>query len=144
MIKILFICHGNICRSPIAEFIMKDIVNNSSNYIIDSKATSYEEIGNDIYPPAKDIMDKYHIRYSKRKANRTTKDDYNYYDYIICMDNNNYRNLLNIYGSDKDNKISLLLDREVSDPWYTGNFEETYQDILEGCNKLYERIKDID
>jgi len=148
MIKILFVCHGNICRSPMAEFIMKDIVLKnklSDEFIISSCATSYEEIGNSIYPPAKRKLYEHSISFSEREARLIEKADYEYYDYIIAMDRRNLKNLTYHIGEDKDNKIFLLMDftnnpKEVSDPWYTGDFEATYQDITKGCEALFDKL----
>ncbi len=149
MIKILFVCHGNICRSPLAEFIMKDIVekdNQQDKFIIASAATSTEEIGNSVYPQSRQILNSLGIDCSKKRAVQITKDDYNFYDYIICMDKNNVRNLKYIIGNDNDNKVSLLMmyaneHRDVADPWYTRDFKTAADDITRGCNALYEHIK---
>ncbi len=148
MIKILFICHGNICRSPMAEYLFKDYVaeKNMSNYFeIASKATSNEEIGNPIYPPVKRILDSLNIDSSKHKASRINACDYDYYDYIICMDDNNLYNLKRIFKNDNKHKITKLLDytnlkRDVLDPWYTRNFIACYNDIVMGIEGLFEHI----
>lgn len=141
MIRICFVCLGNICRSPMAEFVMKDKVNKlgiSDKFIIDSRATSYEEAGNDIHYGTKEILDLNNIPYSKRKATRVEKSDLDKYDYFICMDSSNVRNLSYILGD--SSKISMLLDRDVADPWYTGNFKVTYDDINKGIDDLINKI----
>ncbi len=155
MIKILFICHGNICRSPMAEFIFKHLLQThtpplTAHFHIASAATSTEEIwngvGNPVYPPAREELAKHGISCEGKRAVQVTKVDYDEYDYLICMDNNNLRNLSRIIGPDKDSKVSLLLDyagrngQSIADPWYTGNFKTTYQDILEGCQGLLENL----
>ena len=139
--RILFICHGNICRSPMAEFILKDMVEKAGRageFEIASAATSTEEIGNDIYPLAKRILTQKGIKFSLRQARQITRKDYDYYDFIIAMDENNLRNLKRMLGEDTEHKISLMMDyagkhRDVADPWYTGDFETTFNDITEGC-----------
>ena len=149
MKKILFLCHGNICRSPMAEYIMKDIVKKNhkeDEYEIYSKALTYEEIGNDIYYKSKEILDKYHIPYDKRQASIFTKYDYDYYDIIIIMDDEN-KYYINRIIEDKDNKVFKLLSflnktRDVSDPWYTRDFETAYDDIINGCNALYKYLEE--
>ena len=149
MINIMFVCHGNICRSPMAEFILKDMVAQrkiSHNFHIESSATSREEIGNDIHYGTKNKLKKVGVPFTPRKATQITKSDYDKYDFILCMDNNNIRNLSRIIPNDKDNKIKLLLDfsdnpRNIADPWYTGNFEDTYNDIIEGCEALLNYIE---
>ena len=140
MIKVLFVCHGNICRSAMAKFIFKDMVLQkglSNKFSIDSAAVSYEEEGNDMYPPAKDVLKKHGISFEHHKAHRMQKSDYNKFDYIICMDESNVYNIMRIIGSDSLHKVYRLLDfssnpRDIDDPWYTGNFEKAYQDITEG------------
>lgn len=144
MYKILFVCHGNICRSAMSEFIMKDIINKrglADKIQVSSAATSREEIGNDMYPPAKRKLDKEHIPYTRRQARQITQADYAQYDCILCMEEFNIRNLKRIIPSDPDNKIHLLLDysdspRDISDPWFTGDFDKAYDDITEGCENL--------
>lgn len=146
--KILFICHGNICRSPMAEFVMKHLVEEaglSDQFEIASAATSTEEIGNPVYPSAKRKLAEHGIGCEGKTARQMTWDDYQYYDYIIAMDRNNLRNLRRLIGEDQDHKISLLMDYtrrpgDVADPWYTGDFETTWQDVIEGCNGLLKAI----
>lgn len=147
MIKVLFICHGNICRSPMAEFVLKDITAKkgiSDQFEISSAATSTEEIwngvGNPVYPPARRELEKHGISCKGKRAIQLQKADYNYYDYLIGMDRANIRNIERITGHSRG-KIHMLLEftnsaKEVADPWYSGNFEETYQDVLVGCNGL--------
>lgn len=147
MIRILFVCHGNICRSPMAEFIMKDLVNKnglSNEFEIASCATSTEEIGNPVYPPARKKLSEHGISCEGKSARQITKKDYEYYDYIIAMDEINLRNLSRILG-DKTEKISLLMNwtdspGEVSDPWWTGDFETTWRDILKGCSCVLNKL----
>jgi len=145
MIKVLFVCHGNICRSPMAEFMLKDMVSKrgiDDLFMIDSVATSREEIGNPVYPPAKRKLAENGIACSGHHARQITGNDYDEWDMIICMDRNNIRNTKRIVGEDVDGKISLMLDfagrpgQEVADPWYTGNFDETWDDLEEGCTGL--------
>ncbi len=141
MIKILFVCHGNICRSPMAEFVMKDLVNKkgmADQFEIASAATSTEEIGNPVYPPAKRKLKEHGISCEGKTARQMTKEDYAYYDYIIAMDGFNLRNMTRFVGNDPDNKVSLLMDftnhtGDVADPWYTGDFDATWDDVYEGC-----------
>ena len=138
MIKIMFVCLGNICRSPMAEFVLKDMVDKkglSKEFYISSSATSYEEIGNDMHYGAKDKLLQKGIPFSKRKAVRLTLEDYEKYDYIIGMEESNIRNIKKIVGEDIEHKVYRLLDfsknpRDIADPWYTGNFEVTYNDII--------------
>lgn len=148
MIKIMFVCHGNICRSTMAEFVMKDIVKKNgceNDFLICSSATSTEEIGSDTHWGTKKILDEMGIQYTRRQAVQITKSDYEKYDFIIGMDSANMRNLNRIIGYDKDNKIHKLLsfanmDRDVADPWYTGDFKTTYEDVTLGCNMLFKEI----
>ena len=152
MIKILFICHGNICRSTMAQFVFQHMVNDQGlkdKFHIDSAATSREEIGN---PPHYGTVNKLRqegIPVLKHRAIQMTKQDYKEYDYIIGMDAWNIRNIMRIIGSDPEKKVSMLLDytdrpgTEIADPWYTGNFDATYDDVLEGCTGLLEHLKNI-
>lgn len=145
---ILFVCHGNICRSPMAEFIMKDLVAKeglSGRFHIESAATSTEEIGNEVYPPAKQKLAEHGISCKGKTARQMTAADYNRFDLLIGMDRWNLRNMKAICGGDPDNKIHLLMDYtkrpgEVADPWYTGNFDATWRDVSEGCSALLESI----
>ncbi|MCI8610038.1 MAG: low molecular weight phosphotyrosine protein phosphatase [Firmicutes bacterium] len=148
MIKILFICHGNICRSPMAEFVLKDMVRKQrmdKQFEIASAATSREEIGNDIHHGTKKKLTEEGIPFEKRRARQMTRQDYETYDYILLMDENNRRNLMRIIGSDPAGKVHKLLDfserpRDIADPWYTGNFDVTYDDIEEGCQAFLQYI----
>lgn len=144
MTKILFVCHGNICRSPMAEFIMKDLVEQaglSSRFQIASAATSMEEIGNPIYPPARRKLREHGILAEGHRARRMERSDYREYDYLIAMEQYNVRNMLRILGQDSEGKIHLLRDftdypGDIDDPWYSGDFTTAYQQILEGCQGL--------
>ncbi len=148
MIKILFICHGNICRSPMAEFIMKQLVQErgyEDQIYIESAATSTEEIGNGVYPPVKRLLAARGIDCSQKRARRVTEADYEKFDLLVCMDSNNLRNLNRMFTQDDGAKISKLLDftaqpHDVADPWYTGDFLTTQQDVINGCEALLEQI----
>ena len=145
MIKILFVCHGNICRSPMAEFVMKDKVEKKGlqdQFHIESAATSREEIGNSVYPPAKRMLAKHGISCEGKRARQVTKADLEHYDYLVLMDRNNMSNMIRMFGAENMNKVSMLLDRDVADPWYTGNFDKTMQDVQVGCTKLLNQILD--
>ncbi len=142
MIKILFICHGNICRSPMAEMVFKDMVRKAhleSQFYIHSAATSREEIGNGVHYGTRRKLAAEGIPCSDHRAVQVTKEDYDKYDYLIVMDSNNVRNLMRILGNDPEGKVSMLLDyterkgASIADPWYTGNFDETYNDVVDGC-----------
>lgn len=148
MIKICFVCLGNICRSPMAEFIMKEKIkknNLQDKFIIESKGTSYEEEGNDIYPNVKRLLDEKNISYTRRCATTLVEEDYEKYDYFIGMDQNNIRNMKYLFNNDPNNKVYRLLDftslkKDVEDPWYTRNFEKVYEEINIGCDKLLETL----
>ena len=164
-IKILFVCHGNICRSPMSEFILKDMVEKrgiKDKFEIASAATSTEEIwggrGNPIYPPAQEELRKHGIgntaytNFASKRARQVTREDYNYYDYLLCADANNIRNTIRITGPDTDDKIHLLLDyatdslrqgKSITDPWYSGNFVETYRDVVIGCEGFLAYLENI-
>ena len=144
MIRICFVCLGNICRSPMAEYVMKDKVKKlgiEDKFYIESRATSYEEEGNDMHDGTKEVLENNNISYTGHIARRLEKDDYSKYDYFICMDESNVRNTLRIFERDSSNKICMLLDKNVKDPWYTGNFFETYKDIDVGTDNLINRFK---
>ena len=141
MIRILFICHGNICRSPMAEFIFRDMVAKrglAAEFSIASAATSREEIGNPVYPPAKRKLKEHGIDPAGKTARQMTAQDYKDYDYLLAAERYNIRNMERITGGDPQHKIFRLLDfsdrpRDIADPWYTGDFDEAWEDIVEGC-----------
>ena len=147
MIKILFVCHGNICRSPMAEFLMKEIVEKQgleNEIYIESAATSREEIGNGVYPPVKRILNNRGIDCSQKRARQMAADDYTKFDYIICMDGYNLRNMERI-AADTDKKYKRLLDftdspHDIDDPWYTDDFATTEKEVEAGCKALLENI----
>ena len=149
MKKILFVCHGNICRSPMAEFVMKDMLEKAKlSYLaqVDSAATSTEEIGNDVHPGTKRKLREEGIPFSKRGAVQVKNSDYDKYDWIIGMDQWNIRNLVRRFGGDPDGKVRLLLSfagsqRDIADPWFTGDFDATYDDVVEGCKGLLKELK---
>lgn len=151
MTKVMFICHGNICRSPMAEFILKDMVKKrgiADDFVIESSATSTEEIwgdvGNPVYPPAQRELASHGIFCGDKRAVQLTKSDYARYDYLLCMDKMNLRSAQRILGTDKDNKLRLLLSfadgGSIADPWYCGNFDRTYSDIVRGCEGFLEYL----
>ena len=143
-LKVMFVCHGNICRSPMAEFVMKDKIKErglDSVVKVYSSATSYEETGNPVYPPAIAKMKKEGVTIYPHRSITIEKEDYDKYDMIVAMEERNIRRMMMKFGADPKNKISRLLDhsdrpRDIADPWYTGDFEKTYQDILNGCECL--------
>ncbi len=142
MTKILFVCHGNICRSPMGEFVLKDMVKKAGleqEFQIASAAVSREEIGNPVYPPARQELQKHGISCSGKTARQITLADYQIYDRIYYMDRSNARYLARMLPSDSE-KIRPLLDRDVADPWYTGDFSQTWDDICEGCQKIMEEF----
>lgn len=152
MIKVLFICHGNICRSTMSEYVMKYLTDQAgvaSEFYIDSAATSREEIGNGVHHGTRQKLKEVGIPCGNHRARQLTRRDYEEFDYIIGMDAWNIRNIMRIIGSDPEKKVSMLLDytdrpgTEIADPWYTGNFDATYGDVLEGCTGLLEHLKNI-
>ena len=150
MTKILFICTGNICRSPMAEFVMKDLVKKAgleTQFHIESAATSTEEIGNPVYPPARRKLAEHGIDCTGKTARQLTNSDYDKFDLLIGMDRANLRNMHRICGGDFANKLHLLMDYtdhpgDVADPWYTGDFEATWRDVLAGCCGLLDACKE--
>ena len=150
MIKILFVCHGNICRSPMAEFVMKDLVKKAGlelQFHIESAATSTEEIGNPVYPPARRKLAEHGISCAGKTSRQIRRDDYSRYDLLIGMDQANLRNMRRICGGDHENKIHLLMEftgrsDDVADPWFTGDFETTWRDVLAGCRGLLQSLRE--
>ena len=151
MTKILFVCHGNICRSPMAEFVMKELVHRAGledKFEIHSAATSSEELGNSVYPPARAKLKEHNIDCSGKTARRITKADYDEFDIIVGMDAANMRNMERAFGGDGEEKLHMLLKfagrdgDSVADPWYTGNFEATWQDVFSGCMGLLSQLCD--
>ena len=148
MTRILFVCHGNICRSPMAEYIMKQMVKDShleDDFEIASAATSTEELGNPVYPPARQKLAQHGISCKGHRARQVTRPDYTYYDLIIAMDSYNVRNLHRMLGGDPEGKIHMMLDYtdrpgDVADPWYTDNFDATWRDCTDGCRGLLKSI----
>ncbi len=144
MKHILFVCHGNICRSPMAEFVMKHLVHEAgrdAEFYIESAATSTEELGNEVYPPARRKLAEHGISCKGKTARQMTRSDYHRFDLLIGMDARNIRNMERICGGDPEGKIHQLMDYttrpgDVADPWYTGNFEATWRDVSEGCSAL--------
>ena len=148
MIKILFICHGNICRSPMAEFVMKDLVEKAgleARFYIESAAVSAEELGNPVYPPARRELAAHGISCDGKTARQMSRADYDRFDLLVCMDTSNLRRMERICGGDPKGKLSRLLDHtdqsgDVADPWYTGDFTATWQDVWAGCTALLEKF----
>ena len=148
MIKVLFICHGNICRSPMAEFVMKKLVEDAglaAQFHIESAATSREELGNPVYPPARRKLAEHGISCAGHAARQMTRADYEKNDLLIGMDQENLRNMQRICGGDPDGKLYLLMNYtdhpgDVADPWYTGDFESTWRDVLAGCQGLLHEL----
>lgn len=148
MHRIVFICLGNICRSPMAEFVLKDMVKKrgiADDFFIESRATSTEEIGNPVHHGTTRKLAQFGISTAGKTAIQLRKSDYEKYDYLICMDSWNVRNTLRIIGSDKDGKVTKLLSfagegGDIADPWYTGNFDDTYDDVLRGCEGLLREL----
>ena len=153
MVKIMFVCHGNICRSPMAEFIFKDMIHKkgmSDRFLVASSATSTEEIwngvGNPVYPPARAELAKHGLSCDGKRAVQVRKSDYDKYDLFVCMDGNNVRNALRIFGDDTEGKIHKLMDYtacggDVADPWYSNRFDIAYNDIYEGCKALLSELE---
>ena len=152
MIKILFVCHGNICRSPMAEFVMKDLARKAGledRFVIDSKAARRDELGNDTHFGTKAKLRQMGIPFTKRRATLISKADYAAYDFLIGMDTANIYDMLQAFGGDPEKKVYMLLDfagenREVADPWYTGNFDATYKDVVKGCEGLLQFVQKED
>lgn len=148
MIRILFVCLGNICRSPMAEFVLKDMVKKaglSSGFHIESAAVSAEELGNPVYPPARRELAAHGISCQGKTARLMTRADYDRFDLLVCMDSANLRLMERICGGDPQGKMSRLLDHtaypgDVADPWYTGDFSRTWQDVEAGCRALLEKL----
>ena len=151
MISVLMICHGNICRSPIAEFVLKDMVKKhhlENQFHIESAATSYEEIGNPVYPPARKELARHGIACDGKRARKLVKKDFEDYDYLIAMEQYNLRNIRREFGVELAERVTLLLDYtdkpgDIDDPWYTGNFEMTYREIMEGCTGFLKELNMI-
>lgn len=151
MKKILFVCHGNICRSPMAEFVMRELVQRAGlagEIAVESKACRTDEIGSDTHPGTQRVLRAHGIPFSRRAACRITIADYGLYDVIVAMDSENMRDLMRLTGEDPQKKCHLLMSfageqRDVADPWYTGNFDATYSDVLRGCRALLDKIRSM-
>ncbi len=149
MTRVLFVCHGNICRSPMAEFVLRDMADKTgrgAEFVIASAATSTEEIGNPVYPPARRKLAEHGIRCGGKTARQMTAEDYRRYDLLIGMDGRNLANMRRICGGDPDGKMHLLMDftrrpGEVADPWYTGDFDAAWRDVTEGCRGLLQWLE---
>ena len=149
MIRILFVCHGNICRSPMAEFVMKDLVEKAGladEFTIASSATSTEEIGNPVYPPVRQLLARHGISCAGKTARQLQRGDYVAWDLFVGMDTANLRNMTRLFGGDPEGKVHALLDYthrpgEVADPWYTGDFDTAWNDIVEGCEAFLDWLK---
>ncbi len=144
MIRVLFLCHGNICRSPMAEFVMRALVDKaglSDRIAVASAAVSREEIGNDMYPPARRKLQQMGIPFTRRAARQVTAQDMRTYDHVLLMDAENRTLLRRLVGGAADKARGLLPDRDIADPWYTGDFDRTWEDILEGCTALLETLQ---
>ncbi len=148
MKRIMFVCHGNICRSPMAEFVFKKLIYDadcSSEFSVKSSAVSSEELGNPIYPPARRELIEQGIPFTERSAVKLAKEDYGKYDLFVVMDSSNIRNIIRIFGGDPEGKIKKLMDftergGDVADPWYTGDFDLAFSDILDGCTGLLKQL----
>ena len=148
MKRILFVCHGNICRSPMAEFIMKKLIRQAgaeNDFLVASAATHNDELGNPVYPMARQELAKHGIGCPGHQARLLSPDDYNAYDLIIGMDANNMQDMLQLFGSDPDAKLHLIMEytgqpRDVADPWYTRNFTATWRDLFEACSALFQQL----
>ncbi|WP_066306418.1 low molecular weight protein-tyrosine-phosphatase [Atopobium deltae] len=148
MIKILFVCHGNICRSTMAQYVMQDLVDRAAladAFGIDSAATSYDEIGSPIDRRTRKVLQRHHIWCGDHRARHLIAADYANFDYLVGMDSYNMRNMRSMVGGDSEHKLSLLLDwagkqRDIADPWYTGNFDATFDDVLAGCTGLFDHV----
>ena len=151
MFRILFVCHGNICRSPMAEFVMKNMVarlDMTGEFSIASAATSAEELGNPVYPPARRVLERHGISCAGKTARQMNRRDYAEYDLLVGMDGANLRNMRRICGGDPEDKLRLLMEYtgrpgDVADPWYTGDFETTWRDVNEGCRGLLKSLTGI-